>query len=297
MTPPSRVLITGATGNIGSEVLRLLSLSNIPSLAAHQRLPPPPLPSSTPASSLSTPVHLDFADPSTFAPALRGCDALFLLRPPPISDMEHTLNALIREARSQSIRHIVFISVMGAADKQWVPHAKVERCLRERDHDWTILRPGFFAQNIADAYRLDITQDRRLYVPAAQGRVSFIDARDIAAAAVATLSDPLPHLSQTYTLPGPSPLSFSDVASLLSDALLTPIHYVPASIPGYLWHLSRRRHLPLFQSIIQTILHVGLRSGEASSVTDALPSLLGHPPRSLASYIADHLSRWQTPTS
>lgn len=282
------ILVTGATGNIGAEVVRLLVASGHTVRAGLRN------PTTEKTIEGATPVHLDLSDATTFPKAIAGCGALFLLRPPPISDMEPTLNALIRQSRLARIDHIVFASVMGADKKSWVPHAKVEKCLLE-SNDWTILRPGFFAQNLGDAYLQDILTDNRIYVPAAQGRVSFIDARDIAAAAVAVLQSPTQHRTQAYTLTGPEALTFNEVTATLSDALGRVIRYEPASIPGYMWHLRVRRKLPLMQVLIQTILHTGLRSGEAAAVNDTLTTLIQRPPRTLKTYIQDNLTRWRQP--
>ncbi len=189
------------------------------------------------------------------------------------------------------MEQIVFISVAGAADKPWVPHHAVELHLKAGPPGWTILRPGFFAQNLGDAYRDDIVQDHRIYVPAAQGRVAFIDARDIAAVAVAALLDPATHAGQIYTLTGPEAVTFDQVAIRLSAELGRPIRYEAASLLGYGRHL-RRRGLPWMQILVQTILHRGLRGGEAEAVTNTVPTLLGRPACSLAEYIHDHRQLW-----
>ena len=154
-----------------------------------------------------------------------------------------------------------------------------------------VLRPGFFAQNLGDAYRDDIVQDHRIYVPAAQGRVAFIDARDIAAVAVAAFLNPAAHAGQSCTLTGQEALTFDQVATMLSAELGRPIHYEAASLLGYVRHL-RRRGLPWIQILVQTFLHRGLRAGEAEAVTDTVPMLLGRPARSLTEYIHDNRELW-----
>lgn len=172
-----------------------------------------------------------------------------------------------------------------------MPHHAVEQHLRQGPKGWTILRPGFFAQNLEDAYRDEIVQHDRIFVPAGAGRVAFIDARDIAEVAANVLITPAPHQDQTYTLTGPESLSFAEVASVLSDTIARTITYHPASIPGYFFHLLRRK-MPLEQVIIQTILHVGLRFGQAEVVNDTMAKLLGHSPRRLRDYMHDHQDLW-----
>lgn len=223
---------------------------------------------------------------------MRGCDGVFLLRPPPISDVDETLNPFVDLARSEGVSQVVFLSVVGADEMSFVPHHGVERHLQSSDAGHTILRPGFFAQNLQDAYRRDITEDDRLFVPAGRGRAAFVDVRDVAEVAAMALVDPETHAGRAYALTGPEAVSFDETAAMLSRALERTIDYVPGSIPGYLLHLRRRRGLGWGQAAVQTALHVGLRFGQAQSVDPTLPALLGRPARTLREYIADHVSVW-----
>jgi len=240
-------------------------------------------------------VPFDFLNRATYATAVQGCDAVFLLRPPAISDTRKTLNVFLDTARIQGVEHVVFISVAGAADNPLVPHHAVEQHLQRDAIGWTILRPGFFAQNLGDAYPDDILADDRLYVPAGSGRVAFIDARDIAEVAVQVLTKPTSHQAQSYTLTGSEAITFTQVANLLTEILERPIRYQPASIWGYVTHLKRRRHLPIAQTLVQTVLHVGLRFGQAELVDDTLAHLLKHQPRTMRDYIQDYRSLWLKP--
>jgi len=206
------ILVTGALGNVGGATVTALlhrgervRAADLDTDALAQRFPD------------AEAVRLDFLDPTTFEPALAGCRALFLLRPPPISRVKPTLNRLIDVAAQRGlVEHVVFSSVEGADTNTIVPHHRVETHLRASALPWTILRPGFFAQNLTDAYRLDIRDDHRLYVPAAHGRVAFIDVADLGKVAATVFTDPTPHTGQGYTLTGPEALTFDQVADLLT---------------------------------------------------------------------------------
>lgn len=130
------------------------------------------------------------------------------------------------------MRHVVFLSVAGAERRSWVPHRKVEVHLEKVGTAWTILRPGFFAQNLADAYKADIVEDHRLYVPAGDGKVAFLDVRDIGAVTAEIFTRDA-FRGRALTLTGPEAVTFSDVARLLTEILATPIRYEPASVLGY----------------------------------------------------------------
>lgn len=268
------VLVTGASGNVGREVLRVLS----PSAVEVRRAVRPGATGAAQAPGEAVP--LDFYDPATFAPALEGCAAVFLLRPPAIADTRSTLLPFIDAARAAGVGQIVFLSVAGAARNRLVPHHAVERHLQDGPPAWTILRPGFFAQNVGTAYRQDVREDDRLYVPAGRGRVAFVDLRDVGVLAAEALKVPAQHQGQAYTLTGSEAFSFQAVAALLSVTTGRPIRYEPATVLGYARHL-RRRGLSPGHVAVQTILHVGLRFGQAEAVDPTLSRLLGRPARTL----------------
>jgi len=238
--------------------------------------------------------HLDFNVPSTFGPALHGVGGLFLLRPPPIARVGPTLNALVDVAERVGVGHVVFSSVTGADTNRVVPHHRVETHLQASALSWTILRPGFFAQNLADAYRSDIMGDDRIYLPAGRGRAAFIDVRDLGDAVATVFSNPAAHRHAGYTLTGPQALDFEEVAAVLTRELGRPIRYQPANVLAYMRHL-KGQGLPSLQVLVQTILHTGLRRGQAEKVDPTLAQLLGHPARTLEEYVHDHSATWSSP--
>ena len=282
----STVLVTGSTGNVGREVVRAARARGLTVRAADRD-------ESRAREVLGKDVdvvRLDYRDRSTFACA-DGADALFLMRPPAIADVADTLLPFVDEARRRGVRHVVFLSVAGAEKNKLVPHYVVEEHLR-KGAGWTILRPGFFAQNFGDAYRRDIVEDDHVYVPAGRGRVTFVDVRDLAEVAAAAFASPTAHDLHAYTLTGAEAVDFTSAAARLTDVLGRPIRYEAASIVGYVLHL-RGRGMPWTQVGVQNVLHAGLRFGQAERVDPTLERLLGHRPRSLEDYFRDHRNRWE----
>lgn len=284
----SRVLVTAALGNVGREVARECAergmnvrVAGLSEAQLEARFP------------LLEAVRFDFLERATWAGALAQCDAIFLLRPPPLGDMDATLNPFIDAAYAAGVQHIVFLSVAGADRMKWVPHRKVELHLESTGQAWTVLRPGFFAQNLQDAYRRDIVEDGRLYVPAANGRVAFLDVRDAAEVAARIFEDPSAYRHEALTLTGPEAITFTRVAELLSGALGRTIRYEPASLLGYVWHLRTKRKMSWMQVIVQTVLHFGLRRGDAERVEPTVEQLLGRPPGSLSDYVIREADVWR----
>jgi uncharacterized protein YbjT (DUF2867 family) len=284
----SPVLVTGAGGNVGAAVVAHLRGRGIAVRAGDLRRR-----SSTERVPDVETVRLDLTDPATFGPALDGVRRVFLIRPPAIARVGPTINAFVDAAAAAGVEHVVFSSVAGAEHRRIVPHHRVETHLSRSGMAWTMLRPGFFAQNLASAYRTDIRDHDRIHVPADDGRVAFVDTRDVGGLAATILAAPVAHAGRGYTLTCPTAVSFDEVAALLGEILGRPIRYEPATVLGYLRHLGALG-LPVPQRVVQTVLHVGLRRGDAESVDPTLGRLLGRRPRDLATYVVDHRATWTT---
>ncbi|AEE46183.1 NmrA family NAD(P)-binding protein [Cellulomonas fimi] len=279
------MVVVGAGGNVGGAAVRSLARAGIPVRAAGTR----PARLRVPADVET--VKLDLLDPTTFVEAVRGAAAVFLVRPPAISKVGPTLNAFLDVAWENGVEHVVFSSVTGADTNKVVPHHRVETHLRASGRSWTILRPGFFAQNLADAYRDDVVTRDRIVLPAGQGRAAFIDVRDVGDVAAHVLADPAAHRGAAYTLTGPQALRFTEVAAILSDELGRTITYEPTSALRYLRHV-RRQGRPSAQALVQTVLHAGLRRGQAETVDPTLERLLGRSGRTLTEYVHEHRDLW-----
>lgn len=284
------VLVTGPTGNVGRAVVRSLLSEGVPVRAA-VKSPERTVALLKEMDGEVMPVPLDFLRPETFRPALEGVRGVFLLRPPAIAHMQGTLNAFVDAAVMQGVKQVVFLSVDGAEKRTWIPHHAVEEHLKRSSLGWTLLRPTFFAQNLGDAYREDIRQDHRLFLPAAHGRVAFVDVRDVGDLVARAMLDTSLR-NRAFTLTGPESVTFDEVAVMLSEVLGRPIRYEPASVAGYARHLHGRR-MPWGQVGVQTLLHVGLRFGQAEQVDPTLANLLGRPTRTVRQYIEDHAPLWR----
>jgi uncharacterized protein YbjT (DUF2867 family) len=185
------ILVTGASGNVGREVVNACLARGLPVVAAGRR------------SSTAVPTRrFDFSDRTTWSPALEGVDRVFLLRPPAVANVDETLNPFVDEAYRSGVTHVVFLSVQGAEDRPRIPHHAIEKHLEQVGRSWTFLRPGFFAQNFQDAYRRDIVEDDRIYVPAGEGAVAFVDLRDVGEVAARVFEAPEAHRHAAYPLTG-----------------------------------------------------------------------------------------------
>lgn len=274
------ILVTGASGNIGKHVV-----SGLKALGTEFRI------AERQSSDNPNSVFLDLSDPTSYKSALQGVKELFLLRPPAISNTRKTLNVLINEAYSQGVEHIVFVSVSGAESNTLIPHHTVEQQLINSGNSYTILRPGFFSQNLESAYGKDILKRSCIYLPSGSGNINFIDTRDIAEISIQALVNPRIHSRKAYTLSGSEALTFYDVANLLSKELGRSIKYNEASVLGYFFHCLKQQD-PFMKAVIQTILHTGIRSGQANIVSTTASELLGRETTSVGDYIRENKDKW-----
>lgn len=219
---------------------------------------------------------IDFRDSRTWASALEGHRAVFLVRPPAIADVQRNLNLnlFIDQASKSGVKHIVFLSVAGADQNRFVPHAKVEAHLASCGKAYTNLGLGFFAQNLQDAYLRDIVEDDRIFLPAGRAQVNSIDVRDVADVAAVVFANPERHRAESYSLTGHAAVPMDYVARIMSEVTGRPINYEAVSILTYMLHLHRRK-LPAGAIIIQTILHTLLRNGQGAQYEPTLEQLLG----------------------
>lgn len=281
------ILITGATGNVGSEILRQLVAQGHPVRAAILEAERGRLP----ASPLIEPVALDFGAAATYGPALDGIERVFLMRPPQISDTKTYIDPFIHTARDRGVRQMVLLSLLGAEKNPIVPHARIEKSMLAAGIPYTFLRPSFFMQNLSTTHRLDIKDHNDIFVPAGRGTTSFIDVRDIAAVAVKTLTED-GHLHRAYPLTGDVALDYYQVADIFTQVLGRRIVYPNPSIPAFIRRM-RGRGLNWSYIAVMIGIYTTARLGMAGGVTPDTRVMLGRPTIPMQQFIVDHRDCWR----
>lgn len=285
----SRVLVTGATGNVGAAVVQSLLEAGEPVVAAVRNV-------TKARAQLGSDLQyasFDITDPSTFAPALNGVDRIFLMRPPEITDMHQVLKNLLDAAEKAGVRQVVYLSVSGADKIPFNPHRAIERVLQESRVPWTILRPGFFMQNLNMHHTQLIRQRGEICVPAGRGKTAFIDTRDIGEAAAKVLTEP-GHDRRAYTLTGTEALTYFEVAKIFSEAWGRPIRYSNPSPLTFRREMLAQGYPSGFVNFM-IMLYFLTRVGTAAKITPDLQRLLGREPRSIQAYAADYETHFGMP--
>jgi uncharacterized protein YbjT (DUF2867 family) len=220
------ILITGSTGNVGSQVVKQLSSFSGSVRAAVQ--------SKNRADDIKNTkaelVEMNFSKSETIEAAFKDIQKLFLLTPF-VPDMVEMSKSLIREAKKAKVNHIVKQSAFGSDLGDGITmnklHRQVEEAIESSGINYTFLRPMSFMQNylgLSDS----IKSQGVFYAPLIDSRTSFVDVRDIAAVAVEALTKS-GHENKAYIITGPEAVSNYDIANILSKSTGRKITYVNIS--------------------------------------------------------------------
>ena len=286
------ILVTGATGTLGSEVVRQLS-------------------SATPAVNIKAALHsaqsikkvkeegdrvevvlIDYNKPETLRGGLNQVDKLFLLTPD-VPNAHELASNLVIEAKKAGIRHIVKQSVMGAdleADVGTMRlHRQAEKIIEKSGIPFTFLRPNEFMQNFINFHSPSIKNNNAFYLPLEDAKVSLVDVRDIAAVAVKSLTEDRndKHDNKTYLITGPEAQSYHQAAEILSNATDKKISYVNISEEEA---RGAMKEMGMSDWIINTIseLYGYFRKGNASQVSSAVEEVTGKKPISFSQFAKDY---------
>jgi uncharacterized protein YbjT (DUF2867 family) len=274
------VLVTGATGTVGSPLVDDLVSAGVDTRAgvrnpATVTVPP----------SVET-VQFDFGKPETWGFALAGIERVFLLRPPATTRVGEHVVPFVEAAARSGVEHCVVLSVLGAESNPLLPHRRVEKAVRATKMRYTFLRASFFMQNFLTVHRRDVVDHDELFVPAGHGETSFVDARDVAAAAATALTQP-GHGDVAYDLTGPDALTYHDAATVFTEVLGRPIEYRDPSMVAFARRmLARGEPLPFVLTMLG--IYTTVRLGLVGRVTDDLRRVLGREPRDLRTFVEDH---------
>jgi len=282
----TKVLITGATGNVGTEVIKSLHNTN------HQ------LELYAGVRSLTTDNNkldnykikfsqFDFTDITTYENALDGCSILFLLRPPQISEVEKYFIPIIDACKDKGVKHIVFLSVQGVEKSKIIPHHKIEKLIVASKIPYTFLRPAYFMQNFTTTLHNDLVNMKRIYLPAGNAKFTLIDVRDIGLVAASVLTNTSQHINKSYELTCKEKLSFSEMAIKISDILQTNIQFISPNLVSF-FLTKRKEKTPTMLILVMIMLHYFPRFQKDPEITDWVEKITNKQPTTFEQFINDN---------
>lgn len=286
------ILVTGANGKIGRELVRILAPRHEPVRAmVRSRL------RATGVEGLGVPLVVgDFTKPASLAVAFEGVGRLFLVSStsPEVAALHRTA---LEAARQAGVEHVVRISSLGAAAdaptamQRW--HGEAEAALEASGLAWTHLRPAYFMQSTRAFAPLTAARGT-ITVPAGEGRVGMVDLRDVAAvgAAILTAGDRDRHQGTAYDLTGPEALSFAEVAEKLSSATGRRIRYLDTPPEQARDGMVRGGMAPwLAEAVVEFYRHCA--AGGFDRLTGTVEEVLGRPPRTFDRFAREHAASFR----
>ena len=277
------ILVTGGTGNVGRELVKILSSQGQPTRVVVRSV--------AQAQAITLPgielVEADFRKPMTIAPALDGVTSLFLLIPSS-AQVEKQQRNLVDQAKESGVKYIAKLSQFGAhsqcKSRFQRHHGIAEDYIRDSGIEYTLLRPNLFMQGLLNF--ATIPTQGAFYAPAGRAKVSVVDARDVASVAAVALTDP-GHGGKIYDITGPQALTHDEMADQLSQAVGKRILYVEVS-PDIMLHALTSFGIPEWQAegVVEDYEHY--RRGEADLVTTTVRDITGRPARSFSQFAQDY---------
>lgn len=283
-----KILVLGATGTVGSELVARLEERGERVRAATRN----PSEAARTESGSTEYVRFDLEQPETFGPALDGVDRVFLIARPGDEQADRVALPLIAELRRRGVRRVVNLSALGAETRDDFSLRKVERALEDSGIAFTHLRPNFFMQVFSSGPLFaGLRATGELRIPAGLAAISYIDARDIAAVAAVALTSP-GHEGKAYALTGDRALDHDEVAAVIAEAAGRPVRYVPldedaarAALLAAGLSSERVERLIGFYRIV--------RDGRCALISPALRALLGRPAIPFPQFARDFARVWR----
>jgi len=286
-----KFLITGATGHVGLDTIRLLldrKEKDDQVVAAVRDVEHARTMEELQGAQV---VDFDFDDPKSFAPALKGVTKLLLIRPNLISDVSKHILPFLDAVEKSSVKHLVFVSIVGAERNRVFANHRVETHLKKMNIPHTIVRPSLYMQNLITLHFHEIKNHDHIYIPAGSGMVNYVDARDVAKVVVKILTNP-GYEGKEYEITGQEPMDFYKIASLFTSELGREIKYArPLTIKFIRQKMHEKKGMPFIVTL--TLLYSAARSGKMAHDSQVFKEMIGEEPRKLADFIHVNRDVWE----
>jgi len=280
------ILVVGASGTVGSETVRLLKEQGYRVRTTTSK--------SISSNNLEQ-VQVDLATGKGIATAMDGVDKAFFLSPPGFADQYSILSPLIQEAKRRGLKKVVLMTAMGANATETTPFRRAEIELEKSGLNYNIIRPNWFYQNFNTFWIQGIREHKKIMLPAGQAKVSFIDARDIAAVISRLLTvegSGDKYANQAFDLTGPEAVDHHQVAKAIGSVISSPIIYEEIS-PLDLKKGLLTAGLPADYVEFLLMIFGFLREGYNSAINNNVAQILERTPRGLQQYSQEYKTAWE----
>lgn len=278
------ILVLGATGNVGSQVVKQLADAGANVRAAVRSL--------SKAEALKgdgvSLTEFDTDKPETVEAAFQGVDKVFLLTPL-VPNMVALSANLVEAAKKAGVKHIVKSSGMGAEVEPGITltrwHRQTEKAIEASGIAFTFVRPNGFMQNYANFSGKTIKTQDAFYLPVGDGKVSYIDARDIASVAVVALTQD-GHEGKAYEITGPEAISNEEIAEIISQVVGRKINYVDVPEDAARQEMKQSGMPEVLVEATMELYGI-YKAGYASEVTPIVEQVTGNKPITFEQFAND----------
>jgi uncharacterized protein YbjT (DUF2867 family) len=270
------IFITGATGTIGSEIVRKLIAEGV-DFKAGVREPGSEKTEFIPANAQ---VHFDFEDPKTFEKALDGAESVFLLGPPLYPDLYALLKPFVDYLKDSEVKKVVYLSALGMEEIEGMDfHQRIVQDLDNMEVALTVLQPSFFSSNFKNYEAENILERGVTFVPAGNRKVAFVDPRDIAAVAYQALINEKTN-GKTYQITGGQTMTYHQAAEVLTQKLGKTVVY-PEPTPEVYRDTLKEAQVPEFVADYMIPVYGLIRDSKVDLVTETVKEVAGKNPYTL----------------
>lgn len=281
----NKVLIIGASGNIGFELVKILS-NKMDIVAATSNIKRSQAKFSE-RENISL-CKFDFLDPSTYKAAVKDVQTVFFVRPPHLAKPQTEIFPFIDYLKSVNVINVVFVSLLGVESNKRTPHFKIEQYLESNDFNYTFVRPSFFMQNIITTHKEDVINNRDLFIPAGKSLTSFIDTDDIANFCAHIILNHSKHYKQKYDITGAQAISYFEVAEILSTNTKQTYIYSQPSLFKFRRTVIKRGEAK-DKANVMTMLYLITQLGNAKEVTNTYQEITGEKPTSFTEFVQKNI--------
>ncbi|SEN91807.1 ergot alkaloid biosynthesis protein, AFUA_2G17970 family [Paenibacillus sophorae] len=284
MVNNGKILVTGGRGKTGSRIAKRLTDLGYAVRTADR--------GTSASESTNEHVAFDWFDETTFEPALKNVDKIYLVGPVAVMDPSKMMVPFLEKALKEGVRRVVLLSSASVPENGPV-FGKVHQVIRQLVPEWAVLRPSYFMQNFTEGHHgAQINSDGVMITATGSGRVGFVDADDIAEVGVRALIDEQPH-NTDHIITGPDSFSYAEAGEIIGAAAGRTIQHVNISTEELAAGMMKFGMAEDYAHFLAGLDEAIRLHGTEDQVTDTVQRVTGRPPKSLKDFAIAHASHWK----
>ena len=258
------ILVLGGTGKTGRRIVAGLKNKGIPVRIGSRSASP----------------SFDWNNEKSWDACLADIQAVYICYSPDLAlpGATDAIQALVDRAKQQGVQRLVLLSGRGEAEAQ-----NCERIVQESDLEWTIVRASWFYQNFSEGAFVEMVATDQIALPAGDTSEPFVDVDDIADVAIVALTES-GHAGEVYEVTGPRLMTFTDIATELSEVTGREITYLQVPHEAFVDEVANsgapKDVVWMLDYLFSTVL-----DGRNAHLTDGIQRALGRPPRDFTEYV------------